>query len=242
MINSTLQQWLKSLRTRPARKPHRAKLSLQGFEQRDVPSAAVCPTWNVPTCHVTVTECAPKPCDNDGGGKDCTTGSNGKGSGAKGSSGKGSGGKCDNGSKDKGSSGKGSGGKCDNGSKDKGSSGKGSGGKCDNGSKDKGSSGKGSGGKCDNGSKDKGSSGKGSGGKCDTGSKDKGSSGKGSGGKGNDRCDPPKPPVCETPKPVKQKGNNGVGNGLDGQPPGNPRINDGPGTSPGHPGNKGGKK
>ena len=36
------------------------------------------------------------------------------------------------------------------------------------------------------------------------------------------------------------KGNNGVGNGLDPQPPGNPPINDGPGTSPGDPGNKGG--
>ena len=34
------------------------------------------------------------------------------------------------------------------------------------------------------------------------------------------------------------KGNNGVGNGLDPQPPGNPRVNDGPGTSPGNPGNK----
>jgi len=34
------------------------------------------------------------------------------------------------------------------------------------------------------------------------------------------------------------KGNNGVGNGLDPQPPGNPPINDGPGTGPGHPGNK----
>ena len=32
------------------------------------------------------------------------------------------------------------------------------------------------------------------------------------------------------------KGNNGVGNGLDGQPPGNPPINDGPGTAPGSPG------
>ena len=31
-------------------------------------------------------------------------------------------------------------------------------------------------------------------------------------------------------------GNNGVGNGLDPQPPGNPPINDGPGTSPGNPG------
>jgi hypothetical protein len=35
-------------------------------------------------------------------------------------------------------------------------------------------------------------------------------------------------------------GNNGVGNGQDPQPPGNPPINDGPGTSPGNPGNKGG--
>ncbi len=34
------------------------------------------------------------------------------------------------------------------------------------------------------------------------------------------------------------KGNNGVGNGEDPQPPGNPRVNDGPGTGPGHPGNK----
>jgi len=38
------------------------------------------------------------------------------------------------------------------------------------------------------------------------------------------------------------KGNNGVGNGVDPQPPGNPPINDGPGTSPGNPGNKGGSK
>lgn len=36
------------------------------------------------------------------------------------------------------------------------------------------------------------------------------------------------------------RGNNGVGNGLDPQPPGNPPINDGPGTSPGNPGNRGG--
>lgn len=35
-------------------------------------------------------------------------------------------------------------------------------------------------------------------------------------------------------------GNNGVGNGLDPQPPGNPPINDGPGTGPGNPGNQGG--
>ena len=38
-------------------------------------------------------------------------------------------------------------------------------------------------------------------------------------------------------------GNNGVGNGTDPQPPGNPPINDGEGTSPGNPGNRGaGKK
>jgi len=35
-------------------------------------------------------------------------------------------------------------------------------------------------------------------------------------------------------------GNNGVGNGFDPQPPGNPPINDGPGTGPGNPGNQGG--
>jgi hypothetical protein len=32
-------------------------------------------------------------------------------------------------------------------------------------------------------------------------------------------------------------GNNGVGNGEDPQPPGDPPINDGPGTGPGKPGN-----
>ena len=37
-----------------------------------------------------------------------------------------------------------------------------------------------------------------------------------------------------------QKGNNGVGNGVDPQPPGNPPVNDGAGTGPGSPGNKGG--
>jgi len=44
----------------------------------------------------------------------------------------------------------------------------------------------------------------------------------------------------ETISPTKPKGNNGVGNGVDPQPPGNPPINDGPGTGPGNPGNKGG--
>jgi len=38
------------------------------------------------------------------------------------------------------------------------------------------------------------------------------------------------------------EGNNGVGNGVDGQPPGDPPVNDGPGTEPGNPGNKKGKK
>lgn len=41
--------------------------------------------------------------------------------------------------------------------------------------------------------------------------------------------------------PTKGHGNNGVGNGDDPQPPGNPPPNDGPGTGPGNPGNKGGK-
>jgi hypothetical protein len=35
-----------------------------------------------------------------------------------------------------------------------------------------------------------------------------------------------------------RKGNNGVGNGLDPQPPGKPPVNDGAGTGPGNPGNK----
>ena len=35
---------------------------------------------------------------------------------------------------------------------------------------------------------------------------------------------------------LKEKGNNGVGNGVDPQPPGNPPVNDGPGTGPGNPG------
>ncbi len=40
----------------------------------------------------------------------------------------------------------------------------------------------------------------------------------------------------------KTKGNNGVGNGEDPQPPGDPKVNDGAGTGPGNPGNKGGAK
>ena len=38
------------------------------------------------------------------------------------------------------------------------------------------------------------------------------------------------------------KGNNGVGNGEDPQPPGDPPVNDGDGTGKGNPGNKGKKK
>ena len=41
---------------------------------------------------------------------------------------------------------------------------------------------------------------------------------------------------------VDGKSNNGVGNGVDPQPPGEPPINDGDGTSPGNPGNKDGTK
>jgi len=128
---------------------------------------------------------------------------------------------------------------CSNQSHGKGSDGKGSGAKgshdkCSAGSNGKGSSGKGSHDRCSTGSDGKGSDGKGSGGKqshdkCDTKqSHGKGSGDKGSGGKGShDMCGD------------KVKGNNGVGNGLDPQPPGNPPINDGPGTGPGNPGNPG---
>ncbi len=38
----------------------------------------------------------------------------------------------------------------------------------------------------------------------------------------------------------KENCNNGVGNGPDCQPPGNPPINDGNGQGPGNPGNQGG--
>jgi hypothetical protein len=50
----------------------------------------------------------------------------------------------------------------------------------------------------------------------------------------------PRIPSMRDFSPVK--GNNGVGNGIDPAPPGNPPMNDGPGTSPGNPGNKGGVK
>ena len=53
---------------------------------------------------------------------------------------------------------------------------------------------------------------------------------------------PNNPIFRNTGKSNNSKGNNGVGNGVDDQPPGNPPVNDGPGTSPGNPGNKGGKK
>jgi len=56
----------------------------------------------------------------------------------------------------------------------------------------------------------------------------------------------PEPEPTSEPKPNprdeagknRPKGNNGVGNGEDPQPPGDPRINDGEGTGPGNPGNK----
>ena len=44
---------------------------------------------------------------------------------------------------------------------------------------------------------------------------------------------------CELDVTVCQ-GNNGVGNGQDPQPPGQPPVNDGDGTTPGNPGNGGG--
>jgi hypothetical protein len=58
----------------------------------------------------------------------------------------------------------------------------------------------------------------------------------------NSECDNPTPSPSPEPPPGKRhpKGNNGVGNGIDPQPPGNPPINDGPGTGPGNPGNRGG--
>ena len=40
----------------------------------------------------------------------------------------------------------------------------------------------------------------------------------------------------------REKGNNGLGNGEDPQPPGKPPVNDGPGSKPGKPGNRGGDK
>src|SRR5262249_49980505 len=41
-----------------------------------------------------------------------------------------------------------------------------------------------------------------------------------------------------TVSPTRGHGNNGVGNGIDPPPPGNPPVNDGPGTGPGNPGNR----
>lgn len=55
--------------------------------------------------------------------------------------------------------------------------------------------------------------------------------------------EPEKPPRGDNGNHYGQErphGNNGVGNGEDPQPPGNPPINDGPGTGPGNPGNRGG--
>jgi hypothetical protein len=44
----------------------------------------------------------------------------------------------------------------------------------------------------------------------------------------------------EEVSPSRPRANNGVGNGIDPQPPGHPPINDGPGTGRGNPGNRGG--
>jgi hypothetical protein len=48
------------------------------------------------------------------------------------------------------------------------------------------------------------------------------------------------PAFAQSGSGASTQGNNGVGNGVDPQPPGNPPINDGPGTGPGNPGNQGG--
>jgi hypothetical protein len=59
-------------------------------------------------------------------------------------------------------------------------------------------------------------------------------------GKGNPGplpCNSKNNPKCDNVTPSKP-GDNGVGNGVDPQPPGNPPINDGPGTGPGSPGAK----
>jgi hypothetical protein len=60
-------------------------------------------------------------------------------------------------------------------------------------------------------------------------------------GKGNPGplpCNSKNNPKCSPASPSKpgERGNNGVGNGVDPQPPGNPPINDAPGTGPGNPG------
>ena len=51
-----------------------------------------------------------------------------------------------------------------------------------------------------------------------------------------------KPEVAMSPTGARGtdviRGNNGVGNGIDPQPHGNPPVNDGPGTGPGNPGNR----
>jgi hypothetical protein len=52
-------------------------------------------------------------------------------------------------------------------------------------------------------------------------------------------CPPSAPFVPVTPPPSTCRGNNGVGNGFDPQPPGRPPVNDGRGTGVGNPGNRG---
>ena len=43
---------------------------------------------------------------------------------------------------------------------------------------------------------------------------------------------------CRWKEDRHENGNNGVGNGPDPEPPGNPPVNDGEGTGPGNPGNR----
>jgi hypothetical protein len=57
---------------------------------------------------------------------------------------------------------------------------------------------------------------------------------------GDPTCGSTEESTCTHSRPGGTKGNNGVGNGIDPQPSGNPPVNDGPGTGPGSPGNKGG--
>jgi hypothetical protein len=45
-------------------------------------------------------------------------------------------------------------------------------------------------------------------------------------------------PAHQAAGSIRNRGNNGVGNGVDPQPPGNPPVNDPPGSGPGNPGNR----
>jgi hypothetical protein len=50
------------------------------------------------------------------------------------------------------------------------------------------------------------------------------------------------PAIAQSTGSGQRRGNNGVGNGGDSQPRGNAPVNDGPGTGPGNPGNRGGRR